>query len=395
MGIDLSRREFLETAAVGVAGVSFSSAQQRAGASPNEVDELVARGLLVDTLSVFQSEQDYGTEGFAAWKKSGYTCIAASLSSSPRRIRPRKPPRPGTWWGGALGSFDHGMEELKEWQERFRQRADWFIHCTKAADIERAKREGKLAVLLGFQTPPIANELDQLDELYAAGTRWIQLTHNSRTLLADGSSERTNAGLSDFGVACVERMNELSIIVDLSHVGEASTTEAIALSRQPPCYTHTFCQALRWQSRGKPDYLLRALAEKGGVAGITMVGWFITPPERSIEKDGFQLYIDHVVHAVKVCGIDHVGMSQDRAIRGAEAGGWTPETAKAWVDRQIYSIKPIQTGQRWPHWIPELDKPDRFRTVAHALAKRGFKTAEIEKILGGNWVRYFRDIFQG
>lgn len=395
MSIDLSRREFLEVTAAGVAGANLSSAQPQPAPTPSDIDRMFERAFVVDAIC----DEVWDDEGISAWKKSGLTCILPTLSGA---------------------DFDGGMRSLKERQDTIRKHPSQLILCTKAADIERAKREGKLAILCGFQRPPLGRqgrfELDQLDKLHAEGTRWIQLTHNERTLLADGGSERANGGLSDFGVACIERMNQLGIIVDLSHVGETSTAEAIAISQRPPCFTHTFCQALRWQSRGKPDYLLRAVAERGGVAGMTMVGWFITPPERSLEKDGLPLYIDHIVHAVKVCGMDHVALSQDRAIRGAEANV-KPGDRERWLSRYTYNVtnppapgsmmlgtpvfretgseKPIQTGLRWPHWIPELDKPERYRTIAHALTKRGFTTTDIEKILGANWVRYFRDIFKG
>ncbi|MBI2834593.1 MAG: membrane dipeptidase, partial [Acidobacteria bacterium] len=147
----------------------------------------------------------------------------------------------------------------------------------------------------------------------------------------------------------------------------------------------TFCQALHYHPRGKSDSLLRAMADKGGVAGICMVGYFLTPGPQATLED----YINHLTHAVKVCGIDHVGMSTDTPLRGRIAT----------TDREVFmksrntDFKP-NYNPRWA-WAPELDRVDRYRTVAHALAQKGYKMADIEKLLGGNWLRYLREVFRG
>jgi membrane dipeptidase len=341
----LTRRQFLEAGAA---------------ASQLRADQLYERAIVVDALSL----TEWAEADRAAWKESGYTAIHTSL---PNR------------------NFPTGMRALESWRRRFAEHADTLLHCRTAGDIARAKREGKLAVLLGFQNATvIEDELANLDRLYAAGARVIQLTYNSRNLLGDGCTERTNAGLSDFGIACVERMNQLGIAVDLSHCGEQTTADAIAFSRRPPCFTHTMCQAVYDHVRAKSDRQLRALAERGGVTGIVALGYFIGPgPDTSLED-----FLRHIDHAVKVCGIEHVGLATDFHLRGIQA----TETRESWYLPRLKVFKPVYQV-RWPPWIPELDRPDRFRTVARALARRGYKEADIEKILGQNWVRYFRDVF--
>lgn len=344
-GSSITRREFLETGAA---------------VSQLRPDPLFERAIVVDALSLTEwTEADR-----AAWRQSGYTAIHTSL---PNR------------------NFRVGMRALEAWQQRFAQHADSLLHCTAAADIERAKRGGKLAVVLGFQNATvIEDDLANLDRLYAAGARILQLTYNSRNLLGDGCTERTNAGLSDFGIACVERMNALGMAVDLSHCGEQTTDDAIAFSRRPPCFTHTMCKAVYDHVRAKSDRQLRALAERGGVTGIVALGYFIGPrPDTSLED-----FLRHIDHAVNVCGIDQVGLASDFPIRGIQA----TETRESWYLPRLKAFKPVY-NVRWPPWIPELDRPDRFRTVAHALGRRGYKEAAIEKILGRNWLRYFRDVF--
>ena len=359
----MNRRDFIEGASIGTAAMALPARGRAPVPRPSaQIDALYDRSIIVDSLT----NQGWDDEGFAAWRQSGYTAIQTSLPSR---------------------SFEIGMQALEEWQERFRQHPDVFIHCTRAADIDRAKREGKLAVTLGFQNATvIGSDLDNLDRLHEAGTRFIQLTYNSRNLLGDGCTERLASGLSDFGVACVEKMNELGIVVDLSHCGEGTTSDGIAFSSQPPAFTHTMCKALHYHPRAKTDSLLRALAERGGMVGIVALGYFVGPtPDASLAD-----YVDHIDHAVDVCGIEHVGLCTDFAIRGIEVTA----TRESWYVPRLTRFKPSY-NVRWPPWVEGLDKPDRFRNVAQALADRGYASSDIERILGRNWVRYFRDIFGG
>ena len=349
----MNRRQFLGGSA---------SALLTANAFADQMDDLYDHAIVIDSLSI----ENWDAAGFAAARRSGYTAIQTSLNNT---------------------NFAVATRELEAWRARFEQSPDRLIRCEKAADIRRAKSEGKLAVLLGFQNGTIIeSSIANLNRLYAAGTRCIQLTYNTRNLLGDGCTERTNAGLSDFGIAAVEKMNELGIIVDLSHCGDQTSADGIAFSRRPPCFTHTMCQAVYFHPRAKSDALLRAIANRGGITGIVALGYFVGPrPDTSLAD-----YLTHIDHAVKVCGIEHVGLSTDFNIRGIEPTA----TKETWLAPRLQEFKPSY-NVRWPPWVPELDKPERFRTVARGLASRGYKAADIEKILGGNWLRYFQEFFGG
>jgi membrane dipeptidase len=119
------------------------------------------------------------------------------------------------------------------------------------------------------------------------------------------------------------------------------------------------------------------------MTGIATLGYFIGPTANT----SFDDYLRHVDHAVKVGGIDHVGLASDYSIRGIEAS----HTRESWYVPRLGSFKPVYRV-RWPPWIKELDPPERFRNIAHGLAKRGYRTGDIEKILGGNWNRYFGEV---
>jgi len=327
-------------------------------------DRLFDEAIVIDALAV---GHEWDQVEYEAVKRSGYTGIQTTLPS---------------------GSFEGAIRALAEWNQRIRDNPDQLLRATKAAHVEQAKSEGKMAVVFGFQNATmLEGKVENLDGLFELGTRCIQLTYNARNLLGDGCTERTNAGLSDFGVGVVERMNELGIIVDLSHCGQKTSSDGIAVSRKPPAFTHTFCEALyREHPRAKTDELIKAMSDRGGMTGIAALGYFIGPsPDTSIED-----YLNHVDHAVKVAGIDHVGLATDFEIRGIKA--WA--TKETWYEPRLKSFKPTYRV-RWPPWIEGLDEPERFKNVARGLERRGYRDEDIQKLLGGNWLRYFREIFNG
>lgn len=360
-----TRRQIL-TLAAGTAGWAAlrrgSAAAPAPGAArqapvPADIDRLFDAALVFDALSV---DEEWDEAVWEAVRRAGVSAIHTSLDNR---------------------SLDAALRDLAAWQARFDRWPDRLVKVLRGGDIARAKASGRLAVVLGFQNATmIGSNVDNLDVLHALGTRCIQLTYNARNLLGDGCTERTNAGLSDFGVAVVERMNALGIVVDLSHCGEQTAQDAIALSQAPPAFTHTMCKAVYDHVRAKSDTQIRALADRGGVIGIATLGYFIGPTAETNLDD----YLRHVDHAVKVAGVDHVGLASDYSLRGIRATA----TRESWYLPRLESFKPSY-NVRWPPWIPELDPPERFRTIAHGLARRGYGTDAIEKILGGNWQRYF------
>jgi membrane dipeptidase len=229
---------------------------------------------------------------------------------------------------------------------------------------------------------PLEDKLERLDTLKQLGIRIIQLTYNSRNLLGDGCLERTDAGLSRFGVDVVARMNDLNLLVDVSHCGESTSRDAIEQSRAPIAVTHAGCRAVYDHPRNKSDAVLGALARRGGVIGIYQINPYLGPRERNTLDD----YLRHLDHAITVCGIDHVGIGSDREHRRI------PDTVEE--RRKLEAeLAPLGRGAgvRWPFFLSELNHPRRMDTIAEALARRGMPEADIDKILGGNWYRLLRE----
>jgi membrane dipeptidase len=163
---------------------------------------------------------------------------------------------------------------------------------------------------------PIQDDLTRVKTLHDMGVRIVQLTYNTRNLVGDGCLERTNAGLSQFGVDLVGALNDARTLVDVSHCGPATTLDAITLSKRPVAITHSSCRAVFDHPRSKSDAILRAMADRGGVVGIFQINPYLGPKERNTLDD----FLRHVDHAVKVAGIDHVGIGSDREHRIPDTG---------------------------------------------------------------------------
>ena len=308
----MERRAFLGLMAAGMtARRAFAQQPGSVPARNPAIDELYRRSVIIDSLAV---GHEWDEVEYAAVEDSGYPGIQTTLPSA---------------------NFEVAARALADWRRRVRENPDRLIHATAAAHIEQAKAEGKMAVVFGFQNATmLEGRLENLDPLHELGARCIQLTYNSQNRLGSGCTERVDGGLSDFGVAVVERLNELGIVVDLSHCGRRTSMDGIEVSESPAAFTHTFCEAIyNDHPRAKTDEQIRAMSEKGGITGIASLGYFVGPdPDTSLED-----YVDHILHAVRIGGIEHVGVSTDHAIRGLRS--WA--TRENWYEPRLRNFKQI------------------------------------------------------
>jgi len=294
---------------------------------------------------------------------------------------------------GAVGSyandFERTMANIAHWDAQIAAHPDVLVKLTRGADIGAAKRSGRLGILYGFQDTTMYGEnLDRFDAFHDFGVRIVQLTYNRRNLMGDGCLEPGDAGLSRLGVEMVARMNERGTLLDLSHCGDRTTREGIAASKKPVAITHTGCRALADMPRNKPDAILRAMADRGGVAGI-----YVMPYLRASGQVVAADVIAHVEHALKVCGEDHVGIGTDGTVSAVHL---TPEFRRRFADeiadRRKRGIS--APGERADSFTfaPDLNEPRRMERIASLLSKRGHSDARIEKVLGGNFARLFADV---
>jgi membrane dipeptidase len=275
-----------------------------------------------------------------------------------------------------------------------------------ADDIERLHREKKIAILLGVEGGhEIEGDLRVLDIYYRLGVRYMTLTHTKNDDLGDSSGDKPDwKGLSPLGREAVARMNQLGMMVDISHVSDRTFYDALAVSKAPLIASHSSCRALCNAPRNMTDDMIRALAKNGGVMDINFYSGFLSPdyrdgfakiekqveaqvdeararyakqgrslsyPEevrieqrstRNLPAPSYTVIADHIEHAVKVGGIDHVGLGSD--------------------------FDGIDTP---PHGMEDVSK---IPALVRELARRGYSEADLEKILGGNVLRVMRQVEQ-
>jgi membrane dipeptidase len=257
------------------------------------------------------------------------------------------------------------------------------------SDIARAKRENKIGIIPGFQyTAFLEENPERIETFRQLGVRIMQLTYNNRSIFGDGCLEPGNAGLSKAGIAAVKKMNELGIAVDLSHSGYRTTSEGIAESAKPVLISHSGCAAVYAHPRNKPDEILKALADRGGYFGVYLMPYVVASPTIPTREQ----VLDHVVHAINVCGADHVGIGSDGSIQKTVL---TLEQKDAF-DSDIARRKKLGIGapgeDRYPY-VPDLNGPDHMEVIAIELAKRGQPSSVIEKVLGANFQRVVGEIW--
>lgn len=285
-------------------------------------------------------------------------------------------------------NFVQTMAHLSAWMRRFRERDD-ILQVKETADIYTAKEQGKTGIILSFQNAsPIENELDRLGLFLALGVRVIQLTYHETNLLGSGCWERTDGGLSNFGVDAVREMNRLGIVIDLSHVGPKTTMDAIEMSEQPVAITHANARSFCGHPRNKEEDALKLLAEKGGVVGATSFANFLPRGFDSTVED----FVDAIDDMVERVGIDHVAIGTDSThdqplefwhYIGSQQGTKFPSTfADGSVPYTELSFQP-----------KGIDSPVEFPNLAEALVNRGYSAEDITKLLGGNWMNLFERVW--
>jgi membrane dipeptidase len=286
-------------------------------------------------------------------------------------------------------TFEGTVSNIAALEALVEQNAEAFLIVRRHSDIDRAKRENKIGIMPGFQDSAFLEEQsDRIDMFRQFGVRIMQLTYNNRSIFGDGCLEPGNAGLSKAGVAAVQKMNNLGVAVDLSHSGYRTTSEGISESKKPVLISHSGCAAIYAHPRNKPDEILKSLADRGGYFGVYLMPYVVASPTVPTREH----VLNHVIHAIDVCGADHVGIGSDGSIQKTVL---TAEQRAAF-DKDIARRKQLGIGapgeDRYPY-VPDLDGPDHMEIIATELAKRGQPAAVIEKVLGANFERVIGDIW--
>jgi membrane dipeptidase len=297
---------------------------------------------------------------------------------------------------GDLPPYEHTLRELDVWDGIIAEHADVLTRVHKAEDIWKAYTDERIGVIYGFQNAVAVGEdptlIDDRVALFAErGVRVIQLTYNQSNHLGDGAMAPENRGLTRFGREVVASLNEHRVMVDLSHSGEQTCLEAVRASRHPVSINHTGCRALTDLPRNKTDEELRLVADGGGFVGIYFMPFLATSGHARADD-----VVEHVLHALNVCGEDAVGIGTDGSVTSIDdldayrekLAGHVAERARAGV---------AAAGERADTlpFVEDLRGVDQFRKLIRRLEERGVREDVVRKVLGGNFIEFATRVWGG
>jgi membrane dipeptidase len=350
---------------------AFSSSEYSARAI-----ELVGRSTVIDMLSPltldfpkqakwFANPESFTTADLKPFKDSGINVFHIAIG---------------------MGGPDAYLETLRffaVWNGFIANHDQSFMRIDSAADFDRVKGSGKIGILLGLQNSDHFKRLDDVDFFRGVGQRVSQLTYNSRNLIGNGATERRDEGISDFGVAIIERMNKVGMAVDVSHCGDRTTLDAFESSKKPVLITHSNCRALAsGHPRCKSDEAIKKVGAAGSVMGITGVRMFV----KANEPTTIEHVLDHFDHVKKLIGSEHLGVGSDIDLYGYDA--MPPE-----LNKQLRAGYKGSYSFREKIDVEGLNHPKRMFDLTEGLIRRGYSNNEIEGILGGNFKRVLSQIW--
>lgn len=279
--------------------------------------------------------------------------------------------------------FDMGMR-LSDWAHQ-----DAVVPILRLVDVERVHARGQVGVVLALESAsPIENEIDRLDVLYGFGVRSIGLVYSDSNLVGSGLAEASDAGLTRFGRQVVRRMNQLGMIIDVAHAGDRTTLDAIEVSREPVIISHAGSRALWPTSRMKPDDVIRACAERGGVIGIEAAPH--TTLTRRHPRHSLESVMEHFEYCANLVGIDHVAFGPDTHF-GDHVGWHHAFAPQLSIDETDESSGP--PFEEVP-FVDSIENPaEAFPNITRWLVVRGYSDADIQKAIGGNMLRVMEAVW--
>jgi membrane dipeptidase len=368
----MDRREFSISLLLAAALAPIYSRAQEAGAVTDRARALYQRSLVLDCNSAppMQDTLPLSAADLALVRGSGVTALKWSL-------------------GGINSNFEDTVTEIAQIQHLVEVHPDYFTQVRLAADLERAKREGKLGLILSFESAEMfGGKLDSIDVFRDLGVRVMQLSYNRKSPFAAGVMEPAGGGLTPLGREAVARMNKVGVAIDISHANPATTADVLAMSAKPVVMSHAGSAVIHAHPRNKSDEQLRALAAKGGVVGIFDLPYLTASPRQPTVDD----YMQHLEHVLKVVGEEHVGIGSDVGLEPIDTGPkGMAEFRKEEDERHAAGLAAPEEDR--PTYVEGLNTPRRLEIIADQLLKRGYSETVTQKVLGGNFARVFGQIW--
>lgn len=283
------------------------------------------------------------------------------------------------------------LSDLVQFRRRIRGLSDRFLVARSAADIDRAKAEGKTSLIVGLQhAPGLGDALEIVDALWLLDVRIAQITYNEPSPLGSSCLMPKDEGLTERGREVVKELNRAGILIDLSHVGDRTSRDVVEASSQPVSFTHANPRSFCDSPRNKPDDLIRLLAGRGGVIGVCCWGpicWKSTETRPTIDD-----YLDAIDYTVTLVGADHIGISTDLSERVyTDPVVWDSH----WGPGGFYPdmVRHLKWYTFTSRWVEGLESSADLPALTAGLVARGYGDEDILKMLGGNFIRLFRTVW--
>jgi membrane dipeptidase len=312
--------------------------------------------------------------GYRGLAQSGLDAVFDGLLDGTNMITSNTP------WSWDSTVYEIGMRLSDIAHQKF------VVKAERVDDIIRAHREGQVALVLHLEgASMIGNDLDRVDVLYGLGVRCMGLVYSESNAIGSGLREKADGGLTDFGYRVVDRMNRLGMAIDLAHVGDRTSLDAIEASSKPVFITHAGSRTVWPTKRMKPDNVLQAMAERGGVIGIEAAPHTTlseTHPRHSIES-----VMDHFRYLEKLIGIDHVAFGPDTLFGDHVA-------LHKLFSKQL-SVAQIQSGKSFPEveYVDGLENPSEYVNIVRWLVREGYSDQDIAKVVGENVLRVLGSVW--
>ena len=274
------------------------------------------------------------------------------------------------------------MEYMAGWQGFAGRNSHVFTLVDGVADLDRAKADGKCAVIMGIQNAEHFETVEDVALFRRLGLRCAQLTYNSQNRIGSGSTDRVDGGVSDYGAAIIAEMEKQMMLVDVSHCGDRTTLDAIAIAKGPIAITHSNARALVDHPRVKTDEAILALAAKGGVMGITGVRMFV----RAADPTHVGHMADHIDHVAKLVGVEHVGIGSDADLNGYDDMAPDEYALLKAGYKDSYAFRDKVDIDGFDHPLKTLD-------LVEELIRRNYSNDNIRAVLGGNFRRLLAQVW--
>ena len=285
-------------------------------------------------------------------------------------------------------TFRETVANIERWNLWFERFPDLIVQARTGDDVRKARKEGRTAIIFGFQNPsPIEDDIGLVEVLHTLGARFMQLSYNNQSLLATGCYEAEDPGITRMGRAVIAEMNRVGMVVDMSHSAERSTLEAMEISARPIAITHANPAFWHAALRNKSDIVLKALGESGGMLGFSLYPHHLKGGSGCTLAD----FCEMIARTADMIGVERLGIGSDlcqdqpdSVVEWMRTGRWTKQVDFGEGSAENPGFPPQ------PGWF--RDNRD-LAGIEAGLIAAGFSTDEAGLVMGGNWLRFFDESF--